>query len=1151
MYKIQGKVVVMESELGIPNLIVQAFDINDTVSAIYEDVPNYKSKKANSGCLFFGLFSKSRNYIGENSSLGSTFTQANGEFTIEYDEDDFKTVGGKSRPKIQVAVQSPYDVISDNKDASPIIYTSRPTNLNGGKVETFFIRIPSAILDLHNIRYPKNEVEKIDEKVMLAEVEKKIENEKVEVAINKKVLEQKISIVEDIKTETDKVFTKFTLSKIPLSKKTDTPYYDPEKGEKLEEIQKNVIEKGIEKFKSETNNPSKKKLLLVLTKEQETELGIEDGKINSKKLEEFVNEQANSVSIERSNALTCKQKFEEKHLDNTIDPLKKEECKDATPSIINQTVSEQLSKMISSAVSPETKLRYNDVIDQCYKQNDVDKSVKELSLRGGPADVTSYHDFNTIQIAFEHIWTEIFDKSLKELGKSLYSEIVEIQKGYNSTKEIVTQELRTGYTNVKSKNLSTLSADQGKRQYTKLINVPKEVNTVDDLEQLFAYFKNNASDFPHLKQTIDAMGQRLSEAYKFDVFAANSVNYGLLFTYRQKWEPLTYQVGRLVSSIPLAPKEVRKYSTKTVVIRTRNQKEMKEQDIKSTSEMSSTSRADQEIIDRANSKTSFNLTASGSINFGIGQIGMQTALNTEAEKFSQATKKNFRESVVKSAEEYRQQIKLEVETTSKDEMEMMNSGEIMNPNDEITVTYLFYELQRRYRISEQLHKITPIILVANEVPTPDQIDYDWLMANAWILKRVILDKMYLPALDYLTMSLLGEELSLVELQKNLTAQRNVIATLTNGMEIKNSIANEAFTRLTNLMGNTLTKPDDWDKAKDVAAAVFSFGFSLIGGGNNNQPTVDPEKVKEAAQLTLERSDKERLEFQNTLNKEIDKLQTATNEYTKALSRRFDMEHQITLLRIHVKENILYYMQAIWDYEPTDQRFFRLYNQPVSWFTGDVNEWVSLTVVTNSIPLSDGTTYTCGMPRTIIHEPESKKLVEVADLDNLLGYKGNYMIFPVLKRSYLHNYMIQDYINTALENTLRDPDEFADHTTQEIIDYLKCVKTNEPSRYECIKDKVMEHINERLLSPRKEFDEIVVPTDSLFIEALPGSHPIMEDFKLVHRALDVKKVQAEVRQMELENLRYAARLVAGEHEDPNFEKQILIKGGDYDNNITTE
>lgn len=1117
MYKIQGKIVVMETELGIPNLIVQAFDINDTASTIYEGASDYKSKKGNSGCLLFGLFSRPRNCNGENTSLGSTLTQANGEFIIEYDEDDFKTVSGKSRPKIQLYVQSPENALTESKETPAIIYSSKPSNVNGGKVETFFIRIPSATLDQHNVRYPKNEVEVIDKKIMLAEVEKKIENDKVAVAINKKIIDDKIAIVEDIKIETDKVFTKFSMSKIPLSKKEVVPYYDPNNGKKLDEIQNETINSGLNKIREAKN----KKLHLVLSTADEAEIGVTDGKVNANKLEEFINKKANSVTIERPKELSCKQKFDESHLDRPISIVKKEECQDATPVTISQNISEQLTKMVSSAVSPETKLRYNDVIDQCYKQNDIDKSVNNLSLRGGPADVTSYHDFNTILIAFEHIWTEIFDKSIEGLGKELYNEIVEVEKGYKSVKQI---------------SVPVTTADC-KRTFEN-----REVNTVDDLETLLQYFKANNASFPHLQETIKKIDQRLSEAYKFDVFAPNSINYGLLFTYRQKWEPLSYQVGRLVSSIPLAPKEVRKYSTKTVMTRTRNQKEMREQDTKSTSEMSSTSRAEQEIINRANSKTSFSLSANGSINFGIGQIGMQTALNTEAEKFSQDTKKNFRESVVKSAEEYRQQIKLEVETTSKDEVEMTNSGEIMNPNDEITVTYLFYELQRRYKISEQLHKITPIILVANEVPTPDKIDYDWLMAHSWILKRVILDKMFLNALDYLSMSLLGEELSLEVLKENLKIQIDLVSKLTRDIEFKSSATKTAFERLTNLIGNTTAKPDDWQKATDVAMAVFTMGISLFtgGGGSKQVQGTDPEKEREAAQLTFERADKEKQEFQSTVNKEIDKLISVTNEYTQALRRRFDMEHQITLLRIHVKENILYYMQAIWDYEPADQRFFRLYNQTVSWFSGDITEWATLTRVDNPITLSDGTTYTCSLPRTIIHDATPRKLIEVADLDNILGYKGNYMIFPVRERSYLHNYMMQDCINTAIENTLKDPDEFGNHTTQEIIDYLKCLRTNEPDRFEAVKEKAIKYINERLLSPRSENDEIVIPTDSLFIEALPGSHPIMEDFKLVHRALDVKKVQAEVRQMELENLRYASRLVEGEREDPNIEKLTINK-----------
>jgi hypothetical protein len=41
---------------------------------------------------------------------------------------------------------------------------------------------------------------------------------------------------------------------------------------------------------------------------------------------------------------------------------------------------------------------------------------------------------------------------------------------------------------------------------------------------------------------------------------------------------------------------------------------------------------------------------------------------------------------------------------------------------------------------------------------------------------------------------------------------------------------------------------------------------------------------------------------------------------------------------------------------------------------------------------------------------------------------------------------------------------------------------------------------------------------------------------------VKKVQADVRAAEFENLRAAARLLAGEREDPTIEKKVVIEGG---------
>ena len=217
----------------------------------------------------------------------------------------------------------------------------------------------------------------------------------------------------------------------------------------------------------------------------------------------------------------------------------------------------------------------------------------------------------------------------------------------------------------------------------------------------------------------------------------------------------------------------------------------------------------------------------------------------------------------------------------------------------------------------------------------------------------------------------------------------------------------------------------------------------------------------------------------------------------------------------------------------------MYNKEIKWINADQNASVNIQKPQGVLAPFSKPDIDISLPASFDKNLSTRKLIEVADLDNILGYKGNYMIFPVKERSYLHTYMMQDYINSFIESTLKDPDEFGDHTTQEIIDYLRCLKSNDADKYKQIKEQTFQYISDRLTSPRKEYDVITIPSDSLFIEALPGSHPIMEDFKLAHRGLDVKKVQAEVRQMELENLRYASRIIEDKLDDPEVEK-VTIK-----------
>jgi len=653
-------------------------------------------------------------------------------------------------------------------------------------------------------------------------------------------------------------------------------------------------------------------------------------------------------------------------------------------------------------------------------------------------------------------------------------------------------------------------------------------------------------DFPELETLFNKLSNMLKERYSFDVFAPASINYGLLLNYRQKWQPQSYQVGSLVKTIPLGPGETRKYSTKTVVKKSRNAKELNESVRSDKNDSSLTQRTDAEIFSGANQKTDFSADASGSFKIGVYDVNASTHLDQNQGVDSRNTKRNQREAVIKSAQEYRDQHRLEVTSEESSDVETTSSSEIRNPNDELTVTYLFYELQRRYLVSESLHRATPVILVANDVPAPHEIDEAWLVRHDWILKRVILDDSFLPALAYLGSEFAGQEAALIILEMQVQHQKNVVDQLSRQVQLANQSLDAATAGVTNAEAWSLND----QRTKEYSAFVKSFfdplGLSKAGtldDGNSDRARID------FADEALQRAQTKVNDLNSQMRTELTALQAAVDKYTAAATRHYAMEAQIDRLRLHVKDNIIYYMQAIWSHEPSDQRYFRLYDLDVPVFEGNgtvtaksASNPAAATVSANTILAAadkSRTTTNVNLAKPTFSNT-TKKLHQVADVDNLIGFKGNYMIFPLVDfNNYMAWYLIHDYIylDPTAGLMVSDPDPLADTSPDDLEAALQAIYAQDPASF-ANNEAVFEEVMLRLLSNQPE-QMVIVPSDQLYIEALPGTHPILEDFKLMHRALDVKKVQAEVRKIELENLRLAARLANGEYGDPDIEKKIIV------------
>jgi hypothetical protein len=93
---------------------------------------------------------------------------------------------------------------------------------------------------------------------------------------------------------------------------------------------------------------------------------------------------------------------------------------------------------MGSATAPEARLAYGSmpkIPNDANSDAAQEEVLQSFELRPGASDVTSYHDFHTLQIAFAHVWSQVFDGQLTQLGRELYQEYVKLKAFVGSEEE--------------------------------------------------------------------------------------------------------------------------------------------------------------------------------------------------------------------------------------------------------------------------------------------------------------------------------------------------------------------------------------------------------------------------------------------------------------------------------------------------------------------------------------------------------------------------------------------------------------------------------------------------------------------------------------------------------------------------------------------
>ena len=236
------------------------------------------------------------------------------------------------------------------------------------------------------------------------------------------------------------------------------------------------------------------------------------------------------------------------------------------------------------------------------------------------------------------------------------------------------------------------------------------------------------------------------EPYSFDPFLPDSINLGVRFVYRQEWRPLGNQRGEIVKTIPLGPKQNEKISTK---ISRRTKATRTSENLKSTettTESSDTTKDSSEVVEEAKKTFGWHTDAEASVKYLGFKAKISGGLEGSSAENAKETSTYLSEVMQKTASKIRTETKVVVTTESESTFETSSSSEIWNPNEEIAVTYVYSKLQRQYEVLTRLAALQTVVMVAEDVPDPGEVNYDWVKRYDWILAKVLLDDSFRDAL---------------------------------------------------------------------------------------------------------------------------------------------------------------------------------------------------------------------------------------------------------------------------------------------------------------------------------------------------------------------------------------------------------------------
>ena len=252
------------------------------------------------------------------------------------------------------------------------------------------------------------------------------------------------------------------------------------------------------------------------------------------------------------------------------------------------------------------------------------------------------------------------------------------------------------------------------------------------------------------------------QGWPFDSFPAGEVNVGLRVIYRQEWRHLGATRGEVVHTDPPALTEDETWATERTPRRT----------VETTFAQGDVTTSLDEIVNDAVDATldamKWSRDRDGSIAMGVHPLVATTGTGLESECRASSEDRCARlgDLMGRMAVETRDVTAVTVRLPVEHERDEASAHDRDGGDDHDPASRVYSRLQNRYAVQTRPVEIENVVLVAEKLPTPAEIDLAWVRRHAWILSRVLLDESFRDAL-----ATIGQEGRTPQRTRELDAKR--------------------------------------------------------------------------------------------------------------------------------------------------------------------------------------------------------------------------------------------------------------------------------------------------------------------------------------------------------------------------------------------